>query len=261
MASSHYFGSRDEVFRSQVRRSELDRALHHSIEEPNSTEDEEEEEELDEDNGPAAMPDIEELRSVLGPPIVRTQCFGCRYIGENAIGGGGDVAIPSVYIQDIMDVITKGMAKTDPAALAEEVAAKYEEMRRIVGGDLPPWNASSVLEHFYHHNVDPQCQQWLHLDRLGKVMRYITENSLLKGPKRKRVVDTQQGRMLIDLTKTWWQISAKDASKHAFYDDGSHLNTKDGSVRGIIETGSKRIEDFFSSLPASNTSKRRRRKQ
>lgn len=102
-------------------------------------------------------------------------------------------------------------------------------------------------------------QQWLQLDLIQKVIRYITENSLLSGPKKRKVIDMRQANIMRDMMKLYWLINAKDASKHAFFGEGAHLSSKDGSVAGVLEIHGKRIEDYFSPVNQGSRSKKRRR--
>ena len=249
---AHWFAERNTVYTAEM----AGRHNHRDDDDESVAVDDDEDDDEDDVNTPGALPDIEILKEQLGEPIQRTNCFGCRFVGES------DAPIPNVYVQDILKIIADGIGKTDPAALAEEVAAKYEEMRRTIDTELPDWSAASILEHFYHHNTDPEMQQWLQLDLIQKVIRYITENSLLSGPKRRKIIDVRQANIVRDMAKLWWAISGKDASKHAFYGEGAHLASKDGSVSGILETHGKRIEDYFAPVnrePGQSRSRKRRR--
>lgn len=136
MSLAHYFSERNTVYSAE----QAGRHYHHMDDErPESELSSSGDDDDDDANAPGALPDVEILKEQLGEPIQRTDCFGCRYVGES------EASIPNVYVNDILKIIADGIGKTDPAALAEEVAAKYEEMRRTIDTELPPWDAASIL--------------------------------------------------------------------------------------------------------------------
>lgn len=210
-----------------------------------SDEGEEEEEEEQEESGEeyGAPPDIEALRRELGEPVERSECFGCRYAGEN-----DQAAIPYERLREVIQVITQGIGRTCPIALAKEAAAMYEDVRRDLDGTIPEWDAASIHEHFYNHNVDPQIQQWIQLDRLRTLMRIQEEESLVVVDRKtkKRRIDKEQAAIYNANQKMYWAIAGKDPRKMAFFNESLHLDEGGGGGGGsVIDTQTKPIYEFF----------------
>jgi hypothetical protein len=191
-------------------------------------------------------PDIEEQTRVLGRPVRRAYCFGCRYIGRNA-----PAKIPDERLQAINEMMAEGIGHSDPVALAKEVAERFAELREEINTHrrpgtepIPEWNAASILAHWCHHNTDPEIQQWLHLMRLQKTITLIEEQSLVKRNKRtrKKYVDKEQFSIMRDSMRMWYTIAAKDPRKLHGYDEGAYIKSKSN---GRLNASTQPVFNFF----------------
>lgn len=194
---------------------------------------------------PADDSDAEEEARELGPPIKRARCFGCRFASEKQ-----SAAMAHEEIDKLTALMREGIARTDPVALSKEVAAKYAQMRQIVNSErarneepLPEWTAASILEHWRHHNTDPEAQIWVTLSEVQQIKRRAKRAMIEKDANGNKRINDKQFKVYQDAVKMQMALFKTDPKKMVFYSDGALLDRQ--GTGSIISTRQKNLYDFF----------------
>jgi hypothetical protein len=161
-----------------------DRQLRDIIAEPVTNDDIEAQLELDNEYliwTPIKHPDIEKLRSELGDPQPRSECFGCiRNIGTGRV-------FDSQALNDFQRLILH-RGQVDDSALAKEMESFFEKnirepMNRHESNSsnkLAPWTAASILDHFTNHINVPENFVMKHIGHLDRAADFLIHNSVYR---------------------------------------------------------------------------------
>lgn len=197
---------------------------------------------------PGLLTDDEDVNHTLGPPSAREECFSCRR-------GYEDEAIPEMEkLNEWTQVWSKNLGQTDMIALAKEGEAKFDECIRNPANkhaarrgerEIPKYSASTQLDHFMNHTIDPRIELWKDINRIKQIESMIQKKDLVqqhrtKTRNKRRInknsgaVETirmpmkryndKAGKELREWMKLKHQLYAKDPKKMQFYQENSVLD-------------------------------------
>lgn len=187
---------------------------------------------------------IKQEKKELGSPESRSSCFGCVMIGER-----DKTAIPFEEFNQIIEMQRKSVAKVDMITLAIAMARKYKKLRNRINGNLlegemplPPWKASTILEHIRFHNQDPELQQVIVLSEIQEA-RKVAFHALMEKNKRtgKKRVNKDQAAVYERMVKLQFFVQSKDATKMAFYSSGAFVEPKTLNEGAFASQGKKLV--------------------
>ena len=182
-------------------------------------------------------------------PQPRSECFGCVYAGEK-----NAAAIPYEDIMQIIDMARKSIGRVDLITLARAMAKRYAVLRREINSNLrpgedplPPWYASTILEHIRFHNQDPEIQQVVVLAEIQE-LRDISLNACTEKNENGTIrVNKDQVMAYERLTKLQFFIQSKDPTKMAFYSGGAHVDPKTNK-QGLMAVSGKNLVSYWESV-------------
>ena len=176
----------------------------------------------------------------LGAPDTQSGCFGCCYIGEQEAG-----AVPFEEIMNLINLIRKSIAKTDPVNLANYVAKKYAALREEINSNLmpgekplPEWKAATILQHLRYHNVDAELQTWNRMVEYQELIKIALDASVVRDEDTGEVkINPVQAKMYIELTKQYESLSKSDPTEKLYYSGGNNMDMKAASEGFISYSG------------------------
>jgi hypothetical protein len=176
----------------------------------------------------------------LGEAPDRASCFGCVYLDDN------DTLLPSEELKRLKEMARQSIGRIDLITLAEAMHDYYERnVRQPIGGRLPDWPASQILEHIRHHNQDPLVQQVVLLAETQELRTELLERcfevSSRTGKSRPNKHNIECYEKIVKLQL---HIQKQDASKMAFYHGGSNVNPEILS-QGLLSTHTKHVHSYW----------------
>lgn len=212
----------------------------------NTDDDIDKSEEEDDDNVFEQQPpkSVRQEKKELGSPESRSSCFGCVMIGER-----DKTAIPFEEFNQIIEMQRKSIAKVDMITLAIAMARKYKKLRNRINGNLlegetplPPWKASTILEHIRFHNQDPELQQIVLLSEIqeGRKVAFhaLTEKNRKTG---KRRVNKDAAAVYEKFVKLQLFVQSKDPTKMPNYSSGAFVEPKTLNEGAFASQGKKLV--------------------
>lgn len=200
---------------------------------------------------PCGLPSRElESDAFMGDIVSRTECFGCSYGSEMSSG-----YVAREDIVALKNMIRSSIAQTDPINLAINIAKRYEIIRKDVNSSLlpgqtpiPPWTASTVLDHLRNHNLDPDMQDWFRGCEVQEMIQVALHASVEVNPDTgEKTLNEKQCKLYMELVKTADFISKSDSSKKKYYSGGAHMDVKSAS-QGPIATSGKPLISYLRNI-------------
>ena len=169
------------------------------------------------------------LVSRLGPPTLKSTCFGCKYVGQNRAS-----KIPDHRLQEVFETMAEGLGVSDPYYLAVEVSEMYERMRVNINETrgkqepLPPWTPGGVWWHWVMHTDDPQIIKWVFqwINRSTVIDIWSSSLCRLNTATGEVVYDKDQHAIMERAMMRTLFIAKQDARKMDYFFDGAMLNTQ-----------------------------------
>lgn len=170
----------------------------------------------------------EDIVARLGPPTLKCNCFGCKYVGQNRAA-----KIPDHRLQEVFETMAEGLGVSDPYYLAVEVSEMYERLRVNINETrgkqepLPPWTPGGVWWHWVLHTDDPQVIKWIFqwINRSTVIDIWSTSLCRLNTQTNERVYDKDQHAIMERAMMRTLFIAKQDARKMDYYFDNAMINT------------------------------------
>jgi hypothetical protein len=218
------------------------------------------EHEIEQDKGngiwtPYELPTRKRLREELGSAQERKTCFGCVY----------DMSADSVHInsQDFKQlclVASKCVGQMSLEALGKEIERLYESFREEANKKeqhedrrpLPPWSASSIIEHLLFHNVDPEIQMWIRLIEIQEMIRTSQDSILEYNEKLKKMRVNKEASLVYErLVKLWYHVASRPLEKQFGYRKNAKIDIESVN-QPFVTKNQKSIVDYYKEAQSFN---------
>jgi hypothetical protein len=194
------------------------------------------------------------LREELGEPQPRKVCFGCVY--ESCTES---VRINNFDFKQLCLVASKCVGQMSLEAYGEEIAMYFAKFREDTnknglhedGRPIPPWSASSIVEHLLYHNVDPEIQTWVRLIEIQEMIRTCSECIFEYNDKLKKMRVNKEASLTYErLVKLWYHVTSRPLDKQFGYRKSSKIDM-DSINQPFITKNQKSIVDYYKEAQSS----------
>jgi hypothetical protein len=197
---------------------------------------------------PEELPSKKRVREELGEPDERKSCFGCVYeLSADA------TQLPSQGFKELVLLASKCIGQMSFEALGSEMARIYEKFRRDINrrnrhedeAPLPPWTASSIIEHLKYHNVDPEVQTLVRLIETQEMIGICCKGIVEVNEKTKQQRINKDALINYErLVKLWYHIASKPLDKQFGYRKNARVDLESVN-QPFITKNRKTIVDYY----------------
>lgn len=198
--------------------------------------------------------EYEEDKRVLGLPIARSKCFGCRYENQE-----NSAPIEENKLARLDNYIRNNLTTTDFHSLFIEAARIYKLEIMIPANnnrehgeeELPEWSAASMKEHYLNHTMDAEVKLFAMQRKYAKISRNLERKCIKRRD--------EEGNMKYDKDALTQMINVDRMSLHLMKQDVKKMNTFSNGKKIVIkpketiQRHQKNVLDFFAPVSKQDT--------